>query len=150
MVTKPSSTPSTPTPSGKPHHPRPFGASNDPRLLWALLWDTAAACALAGIGRAAHSESLAISEVLLTALPFLAGVYITHLLVIRYFDPWAITTSGPLVWLGAWGVGMVGRLLMGQTNAPAFMGISAAFLLATMLGWRLVALFLERRHNKGR
>lgn len=150
MATEPSSTPHPPTPADQPHRPRPLGASNDPRLLWALLWDTVAALALAIIGRSAHSESLAINEVLTTAVPFLAGVYITHLLVIRYFDPWAVTTSGPLVWIGAWGVGMVGRLLMGLTNAPAFMGVTAAFLLATMVGWRLVALLFQRRYNKGR
>ncbi|WP_083602943.1 DUF3054 domain-containing protein [Bowdeniella nasicola] len=125
--------------------PSPLGASSDPRQLIALAADTVAVFALALIGRWSHSEGLSFGEVFNTAVPFLAGAYLTHLLIVRYFDPTSVLKAGLSVWLGTWAVGMFGRLFMGQTNAVAFMAVSAGFLLATMLGWRLIYTLLRKR-----
>lgn len=130
--------------------PRPLGASSDPTLLYALLFDTLAVVALAVIGRASHSESLGLGDILSTAMPFLAGTYMTHLLVVRYFHPMAVASSGIAVAAGTWLVGMLGRLFLGQTNAPAFMAVSAAFLAVTIIGWRLARALLRKRSDDSR
>ncbi|MDO5699887.1 MAG: DUF3054 domain-containing protein [Bowdeniella nasicola] len=119
--------------------PRPIGASSDPRVTLAVALDTVAVLSLAVIGRAAHAESLGILSVLETAAPFLAGTYITHLLAVRYWPPMSLSKAGPAVWAGTWALGMVGRLMMGQTNAGAFMAITAAYLGVTIIGWRAIA-----------
>jgi hypothetical protein len=55
--------------------------------------------------------------------------------------PMAIRPAGLGAWIGAAGPGMVIRVAAGQGTAPAFIGVTFAFLALAILGWRALVFY---------
>lgn len=96
------------------------------------------------IGRASHGESLGFSDILRTAMPFVAGMLIGSLFLIRRHASGLTITDG--VWMTAITLvlGMTFRVFIGDSIAVAFILVAAAFLALFLIGWRaLYALWLR-------
>lgn len=107
-----------------------------------MRWVTGAAldlgcvAAFVGIGRASHAEPGTVTGLAATGWPFLAGTVIAWAATRAWRRPAAVVPTGTVVWLMTVAVGMALRVLSGQGTAVTFVVVAAAFLAATMLGWR--------------
>lgn len=118
---------------------------------WAAIGaDLGVVVAFAIIGRLSHGESLAPREILDTGIPFGTALLICHLILRRFPDRARQILPGAGIWLVTWGLGIGLRLLMGDTAAPAFVGVSAAFLAAGLIGWRAVLAGINRVREQRR
>jgi hypothetical protein len=107
-----------------------------PRL---LLLDLAAVIAFVLGGRSTHGEANTPGAILDTAAPFLAGLLAGWLAARAWRRPQANTT-GVIVVLGTLVVGItLRRLVFAGGVSGLFVPVTAGFLAAIMLGWRLVA-----------
>lgn len=95
--------------------------------------------------RTHHEGSLGVGTVADVAWPFLAALALAHLLLATLRRSPVTLTSGLVVWVTTVVVGMVLRRLTGDGTALAFVLVATGFNLATLLGWRLVALLVRRR-----
>ena len=111
----------------------------------ALGLDAACVLAFVAIGRASHHDGESVAGLASTAWPFLAGLAIGLLVTRAWRRPAALVPAGLGAWLGAAGLGMLLRVLAGQGTAPAFIGVTLAFLGLFLLGWRSVAAAALRR-----
>jgi hypothetical protein len=103
----------------------------------AFLADVVAVVLFAAIGRHTHAETDALTGVLTTAWPFLAGLAGGWSVALgwRRRIPWSITDALP-VWLLTVGLGMVLRHLSGRGTPLPFVVVAALFLAAFLFGWR--------------
>lgn len=110
---------------------------------WAV--DGVAVLVFAAIGRMSHSEGLSLSGVVETAFPFLAGCLLGWGLVEwRDWDPLSmVAAAGVLVPTVL--VGMVGRHLLGDGTAPAFIAVATITLGVLYAGWRLLVKVTRRQ-----
>lgn len=115
------------------------------RCFASLAADLVAVAVFVTIGRRSHAEGITASGVLATAWPFAAGVVVGWLLSRAWRAPAALRPSGMVVWLGAVVVAMALRQASGAGTAPSFAVVATAFLAVTLLGWRAVVAFVERR-----
>ena len=106
----------------------------------ALVVDVLVVVVFAAVGRRSHAETDALTGVLVTAWPFLAG------LAIGWAGFAAVYRRAPLTWFEAvpvWlltvAVGMVVRQLTDKGTAPAFIVVATLFLGLGLLGWRRLA-----------
>ncbi|MEK8228481.1 DUF3054 domain-containing protein [Oerskovia sp. M15] len=104
--------------------------------------DVVAVLAFAAGGRATHSEDSPLAAVLTIAWPFLVGLGAGWVLLRAWRWPLAAWPTGVVLWITTWVVGMALRWATGEGLATPFLVVSAAFLLATLVGWRLVALLV--------
>lgn len=113
-------------------------------LIWALI-DVFLVILFAFQGRTAHESGNSIIGVLDTAWPFLGGLAVGWLITRQ----WKVTTGGlPVVfqiWPAAimlaavtWAIGLLLRVIAGDTNHGAFPLVALGFLLLMMVGWRIV------------
>ncbi|RUQ05326.1 MULTISPECIES: DUF3054 domain-containing protein [unclassified Microbacterium] len=119
------------------------------RFLPALLVDAVLVLVFAAIGRASHQEDPA--GFLLTAWPFLVALLVGHaaalLLPARPRRPWSLPW-GAVVWVVTVVVGMLLRLLSGDTAEVPFVIVATLVLGVFLLGWRgLTALVRRRRRH---
>ncbi|WP_431792335.1 DUF3054 domain-containing protein [Microbacterium paraoxydans] len=119
------------------------------RFLPALLVDAVLVLVFAAIGRASHQEDPA--GFLLTAWPFLVALLLGHaaalLLPARPRRPWSLPW-GAVVWVVTVVVGMLLRLLSGDTAEVPFVIVATLVLGVFLLGWRgLTALVRRRRRH---
>ncbi|AFR50975.1 hypothetical protein KTR9_4368 [Gordonia sp. KTR9] len=109
------------------------------------------------IGRASHEEGYALTSVLHTLWPFLAGcaagwsityVY-AHVRSSDFFGhdyrPDRVVPVGLVVWFCTVTVAMILRFILSQGVAVSFVIVAALVLAAFMLGWRAVFAMLGRR-----
>ncbi|WP_265523205.1 DUF3054 domain-containing protein [Oerskovia flava] len=108
-------------------------------VLLAVVVDVAAILALAVGGRASHSADSPLTAVVGIVWPFAVGLAVGWLVLRAWRRPLAPWPVGVGLWVGTWGVAMVLRAATGAGLAPAFLVVSAAFLGATLVGWRLLA-----------
>lgn len=102
--------------------------------------DAAAILVFAAVGRRSHAESDALSGVLVTAWPFLAGLLAAWAgYLAAHRSPPLAVRSGVAVWLPVVAVGMLLRQLTGKGTAPSFVVVATVVLGAFLLGWRLAA-----------
>ena len=120
-------------------------ASTD-RLPLAVAIDTAVVVAFVAIGRRDHGEDPGIAGLAGTAAPFLVGLLVAWLVAGRRGEPTAIRT-GLIVWPITVVVGLLGRRVVGEGTALAFVLVATCFLGATLLGWRAIASLVERRRR---
>ena len=98
----------------------------------------------AAAGRASHDLSGDVLGVLQTAWPFLVGMAVGWLAVLRQaHHRWWL--DGLVVALSALVVGMLLRLATGEGTALPFVLVAALVLLGGLLGWRAVEALLVRR-----
>ncbi|MEO7070849.1 MAG: DUF3054 domain-containing protein [Nostocoides sp.] len=116
--------------------------SGGPENWWAL--DAVAVLIFAAIGRVSHDEGFTLSGVVDTAFPFLGGVLIGWA-VIEWRKWEALGWRAALgVLVPALVVGMIGRRLLGDGTAPAFVAVATVVLAVLFLGWRLAVRLIRR------
>ena len=116
------------------------------RLPLAVAFDTAVVVAFVAIGRRDHGEDPGLAGLVGTAAPFLVGLLLAWLVAHRRDEPIALRT-GLIVWPVTVAVGMVGRRLVGEGTALAFVIVATCALGVGMLGWRAVAGLAARRRR---
>jgi hypothetical protein len=114
----------------------------------AVCADAALILIFAAIGRDAHQRGDVITGVLATAWPFLAGAALSWLLLRLWRSPLSLWPAGVGVWLGAVAGGMLLRALTGQTVVLPFVIVALLSLGLFLLGYRLVAALVRRRHTR--
>ena len=118
------------------------------RYLPAVVVDVVLVLIFAAIGRASHDENPA--GFLLTAWPFLIALLIGHLLAAllpgRPRRPWSVLW-GAVVWIVTVAVGMLIRVLSGDTAEVPFIIVATLVLGAFLVGWRAITALLRRRRN---
>jgi hypothetical protein len=121
-------------------------------IVGAALADAALILVFAAIGRDAHQRGEAVTGVLLTAWPFLAGAALAWIAARAWRAPLSIRPAGLSVWLGTVAGGMILRALTGQTVVLAFVIVALLSLGLFLVGYRLLLsgwTRLRRRGSKG-
>jgi hypothetical protein len=114
--------------------------------LWPVAADLLCVLALAFGGRNTHEAGESAWVVLVIAWPFALAAVLAHLvLASRERAAHRIWPEGAAVLVVTYGLGMLVRALSGRGLAPGFLVVAAIFLTATMLGWRVVTMLVERR-----
>ncbi|HHU38778.1 MAG TPA: DUF3054 domain-containing protein [Propionibacterium sp.] len=96
------------------------------------------------IGRASHAEALDFEGIQRTALPFLAGTLMAWIGFLLKRHSGLTLVNGVFVWAMTTVLGILFRLLLGDTAEVGFVVVTALVLAAFLIGWRAV-LWLVRR-----
>ena len=95
------------------------------------------------IGRRSHDEADAVTGLLHTAWPFVAGAVVgwaaTWALYRDKFDAFLIVPTGIIVWVSTVVIGMVLHVVSGQGTAFSFIVVATIVLGVFLLGWRALA-----------
>jgi peptidoglycan/LPS O-acetylase OafA/YrhL len=136
---------STPAPARTASTDRHLG------LGWALVLDLVVILVFAAVGRRSHDEGDALTGVLRTAWPFLAGGalgYLANLAALRRAA--ASVSAGVVVWVCTVAGGMVLRHLTDKGTAFSFIVVATIFTGVFLLGWRALAGWLIGRRTAWR
>ncbi|MFC6154598.1 DUF3054 domain-containing protein [Nocardioides yefusunii] len=112
------------------------------RRLGPFALDVVLVVVFATLGSRTHEGGLSLSHVADVAWPFLVGLGVVHAVARR---PWSLQ-FGLTAWLGTVAIGMLLRQATDEGTAFSFVVVATLFNLATLVGWRLVALALQRRN----
>lgn len=111
---------------------------------WFWLVDALVIVAFVVIGREDHGFASDLSDYARVAAPFLVGLAVSGVALRAWRDPLRIRT-GVVLSLGTVVVGMLARrFLWDDGTATTFVLVTTGFLVAGMVGWRLVALAVRR------
>ena len=110
----------------------------------AIIADLLLVVAFAAIGRASHGEVLDPAGLQRTALPFLAGTLMAWIGFLLRRHTGTSIRNGVFVWGMTLVLGVLFRLLLGDTAQPAFVVVTAIVLAVFLIGWRAI-LHLVRR-----
>ncbi len=124
---------------------------NAVKALPALVVDVVAVVVFAILGRSSHAEANTLLGVLGTAWPFLVGAAVGHLLCRLSGDLREDPTGwrpGLVVWASTLLVGMVLRVISGDTAAWSFVLVASIVLALFLLGWRTVLRLVRRARNR--
>lgn len=114
-----------------------------------VLVDLLCVLALAYGGKSSHEAGDSDWVVLAIVWPFALAVLLAHgWLAWRRRPTTPIWPEGIGVLAATYAIGMALRALSGRGMAPGFLVVAAVFLTATMLGWRLVVLVVERTRRR--
>jgi hypothetical protein len=125
----------------------PYRNSSPAVISLAAGLDATAALLFVVIGRASHGEGL--WGVLGTWWPFLAGLVVAWLLCRAWRTPLQVLWTGVGVWLITVTVAMLLRVATGQGVQTSFVIVTFLVVGAFLLGWRLVALLVQRLRRRG-
>ena len=100
------------------------------------------------VGKIDHETGLALAEVAATAWPFLFALALGWAVTLAWRSPDRIWPTGLLVWAVTVVGAMPLRLLSGEGAPLSFVLVTALFLAATMLGWRVAALLVTRKRRQ--
>jgi hypothetical protein len=120
------------------------------RTLPARLLDLVSVLAFVAIGRSNHGESESLGGLANTLWPFLGGLLIGWLIVVRLRRPLASRAAGAMVGLSVLGGGVILRAVSGQGLAVSFVLVIAVFFAVVLLGWRSLAPLVVRRLDRVR
>lgn len=109
----------------------------------AFLLDAAFVVAFAALGRGSHEREATLAGLFETAWPFLAGLAIAWLVTLAWRRPLAVWRTGLPVWIGAAGLGLLLRAVVGQGTALPFVIVATLTLCAMLVGWRLIAALMR-------
>ena len=99
----------------------------------------------AAAGRASHELSSGVLGVLETAWPFLVGLVVGWVAVVRQpADRHVWWLDGTIIALSTLIVGMLLRLATGQGTALPFVAVATGVLVLGLVGWRAVEALLAR------
>jgi len=116
------------------------------RKVWpAVVCDVVCVVAFTLVGTANHATAGSFGHVALVGLPFLLGQAVGWLATSAWRSPARPWPTGVAVWFATVALGLALRPLFVGGFAIPFALVTAAFLGATMLGWRAVATVLARR-----
>lgn len=113
------------------------------------LIDALAVSTFAVIGRLSHGELTDVAGTWHTAWPFLAGAAIGTIASRSWRRPGSMA-GGVVIWVCTVVVGMVLRVLTGNTIAVSFVVVAAVTLAALLLGWRAICGVLSGTRNRQR
>jgi peptidoglycan/LPS O-acetylase OafA/YrhL len=122
---------------------RPRAAS----VVWAGVIDLVLVLMFVLIGRGSHEEGFTLLGTLETAWPFVVGLAIGWLAMRAWRQPWRVRWTGAGIWLATVIVGILLRAVSGQGIALAFVVVATVVLAVFLLGWRAIALLVERRRR---
>jgi len=114
-----------------------------------LLVDVVGVVVFALVGRLSHGEALGLGELARTAAPFLAGLLLGWVLLLRLGRPGLPWRDGVIVWAPTGGLGLAFRALSGDGTAAVFVLTTAVFVGLLLLGWRLVWRLVARSRPAG-
>ncbi len=127
-----------------PTVPPRSSAAAERRITVAAVLDVVAITVFVAAGRRTHDQDPGLTGVFTTAAPFLIGLVVGWLVARAWRRPFAILT-GVVVWVATIAIGMPLRnLVFDRGTATSFVIVATAFTFATLVGWRLVALALDR------
>jgi hypothetical protein len=106
----------------------------------ALVVDALVVLVFAAVGRRSHAESDAVTGVLVTAWPFLAGLALGWVGFAAAHRRVPLTVGDAVaLWVPTVAIGMLLRQLTGKGTALSFVVVATLFLGAGLFGWRAVA-----------
>ncbi|PFG42582.1 Protein of unknown function (DUF3054) [Isoptericola jiangsuensis] len=97
------------------------------------------------VGTASHASGGSAAHVATVGAPFLVGLGVGWLATRAWRAPAQVWPTGVAVWFATVVLGLFLRPLLGGGFAWSFALVTAVFLAATMLGWRLLAALAARR-----
>lgn len=119
---------------------------------WSLPLDIAFVVLFVVIGRRSHEDGFALPGLLLAIIPFLVGLVTGWGLIRWRSSAWPRRVAhGVTLAIVVVVVGMIVRVLMGQSVGDGFTGllsfaaVALAFLLLFLVGWRVIAAYLLAR-----
>lgn len=118
------------------------------RLL--LVLDPVFVLLFVAVGRDTHDETGTIGDVVSTAAPFLIAMAAAWIATRVWRDPFGLRAGAVVAAVTVAGGMLLRNLVFDDGTAPAFVLVAAAFLSATLLGWRLAAGRLPSKANTGR
>ena len=113
------------------------------KRLLPLLIDIVCVIVFAAAGRASHGES--VLGTFVTAWPFLVACAVAWIVLAMSSLESRGLRAGVIVWVVTLIGGMALRIAAGDTAEPAFIVVATLFLAMVLLGWRLIALLVQRR-----
>ncbi|MGA4507430.1 DUF3054 domain-containing protein [Propionibacteriaceae bacterium G1746] len=116
-----------------------------PPKQYAIIIDALLVLVFATIGRATHGESIAPVQVASTAWPFITALLVAWAVMLIRKRPHLGVGAGLFVWFTTWVGGLALRVTGGDTAATAFIIVAGVVLLVFLVGWRAIALVLDRR-----
>ncbi len=113
---------------------------------WLLSFDTTSVVVFVLAGRATHNQA-GTTGTFRTAGPFLIALGIGWIVTRAWNDPASIRTGLGVV-TSTFVVGMLlRRFVFDDGTALSFLLVATAFLTLFMVGWRMIALTIERRSS---
>lgn len=111
---------------------------------WFWILDVVVVLAFVVIGRENHGFTSGIGDYVRVAAPFLIGLAVTTVSLRAWRKPTDLLT-GLFLALGTVLIGMITRrIVWDDGTAISFVTVTTGFLIAGMVGWRLVALGIQR------
>ncbi|MCC3271443.1 DUF3054 domain-containing protein [Arthrobacter zhangbolii] len=126
---------------------RGTAASRAQRRSWPVLLgaDLVLITIFAALGRQSHEHGLAVTGILLTALPFILTCLAAWAVMRAWRRPGQLWPAGVVIWLSTVAAGLGIRALAGGGTAPSFQLVTLLVLGAFLLGHRLVWHVVSRR-----
>ncbi|EME16623.1 DUF3054 domain-containing protein [Rhodococcus triatomae] len=119
------------------------------KVLPFLVVDVVLVVVFCAIGRRSHDEANAVTGLLTTAWPFLAGLalgwIVNEALYRNKSLPASVVPAGIVIWLCTLVGGMVLRVVSGQGTAFSFVLVAGTVLAVFLLGWRALYALASRR-----
>lgn len=115
------------------------------RPAW-LAVDVVGVLVFCAVGRRSHDEGLNVTDIAVTAWPFLTGTVVGWLVSRGWRRPTAVAPTGVVVWLCTVVIGMLLRKATSAGVAASFVVVATTVTALLLLGWRVAAgLTLRRR-----
>ncbi|MGW4481024.1 DUF3054 domain-containing protein [Rhodococcus triatomae] len=119
------------------------------KVLPFLVVDVVLVVVFCAIGRRSHDEANAVTGLLTTAWPFLAGLalgwIVNEALYRNKSLPASVVPAGIVIWPCTLIGGMVLRVVSGQGTAFSFVLVAGTVLAVFLLGWRALYALASRR-----
>lgn len=110
----------------------------------AIAVDLLSVLVFATIGSVVHSRVVDFNAIIWTALPFVTAALVIHVILsVRRVNVRTIT-SGIVIWLVAWVVGVGFRAAVGDGTPIDFILVAGGFLALFLLGWRVIYWLITR------
>ncbi|MHB8190682.1 MAG: DUF3054 domain-containing protein [Ferrimicrobium sp.] len=114
------------------------------KTLTATVLDIAGVIIFVLIGRSVHGHVDSLRGMAKTSWPFLVGLLFGWIIARGWRSPLSILPTGVSLWLATVAIGMMLRAFFNQGIAVPFVLVSLGFFALTLLGWRTVALLINR------